>query len=195
MPPRLFSLAFALITGCFPVARQDSGMACWSLVNGDAELGDLTGWVADPPDAVAAVERDDFDGLGITPASGDRFFSFAHSEADLVRLTHRCGPAPAATACTISGWVHTAGTSQLAARATASVHFLDEAGDLLASTSSEAMAYDEQSWQHFELWAEVPSGAQEIAIVLEGSLRVGEVVHVGWDDLVLRCTDGVTGAS
>jgi len=197
MSPRLPALviALALAGSCFPTTRQETGLVCWSLVNGDAESQALEGWTAQPPDAVAAVSSQDQTSGVVTPQHGEGFFSFARQPAQQVSLTHSCSPAPVAKACTLSGWVRTEHLGTPGDQASAAVRYLDDAGTLMDETASEAHAPTSGDWQHFELRAEIPQGAGEIQVVLEGIGVDGERVNVFWDDLSLSCSDGVSGAS
>jgi len=187
-------LALAL-SACIPTVREETGYACWSLENGDAEAGGLSGWDAEPAEAVGAVAERSWDGGSTTAQEGARFFSFMEAEAGQVRLEHRCSPVPLAKACTLKGWVQTEGGGQLSARAYAQVAFLDDMGAWQGGATTETLAENDPGWQHFELRAEIPDLASELSVILEGTAVAGDQVIVFWDDLVLSCDDGISGAS
>jgi hypothetical protein len=183
------------LTACFPTTRQETGLNCWSLTNGDAETAGPSTWKTDPPEAGAAVtEQDQSDGI-VTPQEGSWFFSMALAAAERVTMTHACSPAPTAKACTVSGWYQTEGLGENPDEAKVLVVYRDDAGAILTETASEPHSTASGAWQHFELRAEIPEGAGEIDVVLEGTLGHGDMVNVFWDDLELSCSDGVTGAS
>lgn len=200
---RLFlatALPFGLYMGltmaaCFPTTRTETGYRCWSLINGDAEAAVLMGWEAVPPEPAAAVtEQDQSDGT-VTPQQGSWFFSMARAPAEQVTLTHACSPAPVAKACTLSGWYQTEGLGEFPDEARALVVYRDGDGTLLSETASEPHSTASGAWQHFELRAEIPQGATEILVTLEGTRNHGDFINVFWDDLVLSCDDGETSAS
>ncbi len=192
-PTPLLGLTLA---ACIPTTRQDTqDYACYELVNGNAELGDLTGWKTDAEHAVAAVRAQEQSDRTVTPNGGEWFFSFAVAAGAQAGLVQACSPAPQAAGCTLTGRVQTEGLGDAADHGVAALRFLDGVGLTLAELISDDLTTGSLIWRRFDLRLDVPPGAQEIQVSLTGTAVQGDTVNVYWDDLALHCDDGLSGAS
>jgi hypothetical protein len=157
------SAVIILAGGCFPRTTE---VLCGSLENGGAEAGDLSGWEGE----AEAVQASD----GHEPVEGSWFFLLGETGW----LEQRCAPVPDALLCGLGGWMIGEGLARLG--------FGDADGAVLAE--AEAMSVGSQAWEAFSLGLDIPEGAWELAVELEGTSEAG------FDDLHIRC-DVVSGAS
>jgi len=196
MMKRAFLLSVGIVAAT--LLFTGSTLAAPTLVNGDAETGDLTGWVTSDPQIGAVASQSQATGT-VYPYEGDFFFSFALGPA---RGSVNDPPATIGmyqtgttgldgTGLRLTGWVQTENRSgSLAAlvvpdagEAILAVYDSDDV--LLASASTGILVTPNLQWQPFAVELDDVSGAAYWRVDLLGTVNDGTYVNAFYDGVEL----------
>ena len=151
------------------------------LVNGDAESGDFSGWSVSGDNILQNVTTRKQSTGWVTPAEGERFFSFARIQGDYAKMSQSGLVGDAEGMLMLSGMFQ--GEYDDAGTVTLSVY--DKAGNELVSATTGEMTTDILVWEDFEIECVLPDGSHSWEVVLEGELKYGSYVNVFYDGLML----------
>ncbi|MEN6428828.1 MAG: hypothetical protein ABFE13_26065 [Phycisphaerales bacterium] len=161
------------------------------LLNGDAESGDLSGWITTDPQIHAVTSQKQSTGT-VYPYEGNAFFSFAVSDA-----RDRADDSPVTIGMYQTGTIDDVPNLRLAGRVQTETRggdcdagevvlsVFDMDGGLLASASSGLLTTDNFEWRQFAVELTGLSGAASWRADLYGTVFDGTYVNVFYDDLQL----------
>ncbi len=185
----MHTLTRALVAGIIMSAPMFAG----DLINGDAEAGTLTPWVADLSGAssgsspiIGVVPSQLQTGPTVLPASGSAFFTFGvnatGASGSFVEMSQTQPVDASAMSVCLTGKVQT----ELDDFGTATIEFRDVVGTLLSSVALDFLnTQATYEWTDFSVTAFVPPGAHDCTVRLRGTVLSGSFTNVFWDDLDL----------
>ena len=163
-----------------------SSIVSANLINGDAELGDLTGWRVSSYDIVYAVQSQQQSTGTVAPYQGDHFFSFAKAPSSYAMMS-QSGLIPAGTEkLTLGGYFqceYFEGQTNDSGIATLTV--FDAAGNELSTASTPDMTSNNFQWTPFEVSTELAANSHSWQVKLEGFLHYGKYVNAFYDGIYL----------
>ncbi len=182
----------SVVVAAFALLVNGSALAGPSLLtNGNAEAGDLTGWVTSDPQIGAVTSQSQSTGT-VLPYEGKFFFSYALSAARASASDpaatigmYQIGTAGlGASMLQLTGWVQTEGR-QIADTAEAILAVYDATDTLLASASSGILTTANLEWQPFSVELSDLSGAAYWRVDLRGTVNDGTYANAFFDDVRL----------
>ena len=157
-----------------------------SLINGDAELGGLTGWGVSSYEIVYVVGSQ-LQGTGtVYPNQGDYFFSFGKAPSSYAMISQSGLVQAGSASLTLGGFFQSeyfAGAINDSGIATITV--FDEAGNELSTKSTPNMTSAAFHWIPFTVSTELAPNSYSWEVTLEGFLHYGSYVNSFYDDIYL----------
>ena len=149
------------------------------LVNGGAESGDLSGWVATGPvQSVTSVRET---AGTVLPFDGSNFFAFTEAPANSASLIQQ-GPFDFnLDKLKLTGWIQT----ELNDEGVAELSLLNSQGQVVDFVRTDVLNTPNLIWEPFNLEIDVPNQAETWEVQLSGTLRSGSFVNVFWDNIIL----------
>lgn len=157
------------------------------LTNGDAELGDLTGWNTNTNVINVVTEAIQTTGT-VTPQEGSNFFSFTGEQGEQGTLSQQNNLTDPLESLQLTGYFHGEFLSGPGNDDYGEVILsIYDINDILINTIStgELQPNDPKDWQFFSLALPLESNSSSWKLELKGTKRIGGFINVFYDNLIL----------